>query len=277
LAISAELRDKIQALFPWMSEQLLNVYSDEWTDSSSDALAIQAVRQSDAYQLQFAGNYDPATGLVRIGESDYMAQKAAFDATLVSMNLNPQYFADDFVTALENEVSPREFIGRMESAYERIIQNSDAVKQYYADNYGIEMTDSAILASAINPSIGDAILQRQISIAEIGGAAAQRGFDVGIDFSSMLAEEGVNQQQAGQFFSQAADLIPMMNVLQARNADPDDPFDLNDVTSALLFDDPETRRQIRRNTAQESARFTGGVSEYARSQTTGGVAGLAQT
>ncbi len=264
-------------LFPWMDTGLLDTYSNEWEASSSDALALQAVRQSSAYRVKFAGNLDSETGQVRMGESDYMASRAAFNATLTSMDLNPGYFEDDFITAMENEISPREFTSRMEAAYERVIQSSDAIKQYYTDNFSIDMTDSAILASAINPRIGEQILNRQIAISEIGGSAAARGFDVGIDFAGMLAQEGVDRRAAGDFFSQAANLIPVMQTLQARNADPNDPFDLNDVSSALLFDDPETRKQIRRLKAQEESSFTGGGAiDYARSAT-GGVAGLAQT
>ena len=68
-----------------------------------------------------------------------------------------------------------------------------------------------------------------------------------------------------------------MNVLSARHGDPDDDFDLNDVSAAFLFDDPKTRRRIRRAQAQESSSFTGGATvDYKRGKT-GVVAGLAQT
>jgi len=264
-------------LNPWMTDGLIDAYTTEWGISASDDLALQQVRQTTEYQSMFQGNIDPETGFARMTESDYMASKASFDATLTSMNLNPSYFADDFVTALENEVSPREFIGRMEAAYERIIQSSDAIKEYYSENYGIDMTDSAILASAINPTIGQSILDRKIAISEIGGEAAARGFDVSIGFGEQLAQAGIDRKAAGQFFGTASSLIPAMQTLAARHGDPDDEFDLNDVSAAFLFDDPATRRKIRRLQATEASTFTGSAAvDYKRTQQ-GGVAGLATT
>ena len=277
MALSNNLRERIKLMNPWMTDGLLDAYTDEWGLSATDELALQAVRHTTEYQTMFRGNIDPETGFARMSESDYFASKASFDATLMGMNLNPAYFDDDFVTALENEVSPREFISRMEAAYERIIQSSDAIKAFYTENYGIDMTDSAILASAINPRIGQEILDRKIAIAEIGGEAAARGFDVSIGFGEHLAQAGIDRQAAGQFFGQAASLIPAMQTLAARHGDPDDEFDLNDVSAAFLFDDPETRRRIRRLQAQESSTFTGGATvDYKRDQM-GGVAGLATT
>ena len=259
-----------------MTDGLLDAYTTEWGISASDDLALQTVRQTTEYQQMFQGNIDPKSGMARMTESEYMASKASFDATLVGMDLNPSYFADDFVTALNNEISPREFIGRMESAYERIIQSTDAIKEYYSENYGIDMTDAAIFASAINPTIGNEILNRKISVAEIGGEAAARGFDVSIGFGEQLAQAGIDRQSAGQFFGSASDLIPAMQTLAARHGDPDDEFDLNDVSAAFLFDDPKTRRLIRRRQAQESSSFTGGATTDFRRTQSGGVAGLAQ-
>ena len=259
-----------------MTDSLLDAYTTEWGISANDALALQTVRQTTEYQSLFQGNIDPETGFARLTESDYMKSKASFDATLIGWDLNPEYFADDFVTALNNEVSPREFIGRMEAAYERIIQSTDAIKEYYSENYGIDMTDASILASAINPRIGEEILNRKISVAEIGGEAAARGFDVSIGFGEQLAQAGIDRRSAGQFFGTASDLIPAMQVLTARHGDPDDEFDLNDVSAAFLFDDPKTRRRIRRAQAQEASSFTGGATTDFRRTQSGGVAGLAQ-
>lgn len=255
---------------------MINAYSGEWSATENDQFAVAAVRDTASYKSRFQGNYDPETGNVRMSENDYIASKAAFDATIASVNLNPAYFGDDFITAVENEVSPSELINRVESAYERVIQQSSGMREFYATNYGIDLTDSAILASLINPDIGQKILNRRIAVAEIGGEAAARGYGIDVGFGERLAQAGVDRRAAGAFFGEAASLIPMMNVLSSRHADPDDSFNLEDVSSAVLFDDPETRRRIRRAKAQESSTFTGGAGlDYQRSQS-GGVSGLAQ-
>jgi len=260
-----------------MDVQMLDAYTQEWAQTENEQLAVNAVRDTVSYKATFKGNYDPETGEVRMSESNYIASKSAFDATIASVNLNPEYFADDFVTALENEISPSELINRVEGAYERVIQQSDFMREFYSENYGIEMTDSAILASLINPTVGDGILNRRIAVSEIGGEAAARGYGIDVGFGQRLAQAGVDKQAAGAFFGEAANLIPMMNVLSSRHSDPDDEFNLEDVSSAVLFDDPETRRRIRRAKAQESSTFTGGAGlDYAKGQS-GGVKGLAET
>jgi hypothetical protein len=271
---SQAVLNRIQLLYPWMSTSLMDAYSTEWEASESEQLALAAVRTTTEYQQQFRGNYDPESGEVRMSEADYMASRSAFNATIESFDLNPAYFEDDFIVALENEVSPTELIGRMEAAYERIVQSSDDVRRYYSENYGIEMTDSAILASAINPSIGEQILNRQIAISEIGGSASTRGFDIGVDFATMIEDTIGSGQGADRFFGEARNLIPLMQTLLARHSDPNDSFDLEDVAANLLFDDPETRRMIRRTRAQEASTFTGGAGlEYRRGAA--GVSGLA--
>ncbi len=275
MPVSDRLMQQIQGLYPWMNQEMLSAYQTSWGEFEDTSLALQEVRGTSSYQTVFAGNFDSTTGTVRMSESEYFASKAEFDATLMGVNLNPDHFEDEWVTALEGEVSPREMLTRMEAAYERIIQAAPEIRDFYSTNFGIEMTDSAILASAISPTIGDKILNRQISMAEIGGSAAQRGFDIGADFAGRLAQ--IEGFQEDQFFGQARELIPAMQTLAARHADPDDEFNLEDVSSAFLFDDPQTRRRIRRLQAQEASTFTGGATVDFKRTETGGVAGLSQT
>ena len=273
MPVSAELAAQIARQYPWMNKEMLDAYTGSWSEYADPGLALEDVRQTTSYTSVFAGNYDSATGTVRMTESDYFASKASFDAVIVGAGLNPDYFDEEWKTALEGDVSPREMLARMEAAQERVILAAPEIRRYYSDNFGIDMTDEAILAAAISPRIGEQIFNKQIAMSEIGGSAAQRGFDIQKDFAETL-QQNIDPSQAGSFFGEAANLIPMMETLASRHADPDDSFDLQDVSAALLFDDPETRRRIRRLKAQESSTFTGGAGlDYARDKQ-GGVAGL---
>ena len=270
---SERLMAEIATLYPWMNQQMLDAYRTSWGEFESSELALSAVRQTDSYQTVFAGNIDE-NGMARMSESEYFATKAEFDATLESVGINPAYFQDEWVMALENEVSPNEMLGRMEAAYERVIQAAPEIRTFYSETYGIDMTDEAILASAISPRIGEQILNRQIAIAEIGGAAAQRGYDIEGAFAEVLAQEGMTRQGAGQFFGEARSLLPAMEVLARRHDDPNDPFDLEDMAAGFLRDDPEVRREIRRRTAAEGSMFTGGAGIDVARGNTGGLTGL---
>ncbi len=272
MPVSDRLRILIAQQYPWMNPEMLDAYIGSWGEFEDTSLAISAVRATNSYKTTFPGNFDPVSGEVRMSESEYFATKAAFDSTLEGIGVNAEHFQDEWEAALEGEVSPNEMLTRIESAYERIVQSAPEIMEFYSTEYGIEMTQAAILASALSPRIGQLILDKQISIAEIGGSALQRGFDISGAFAEQLSQvEGLDEDQ---FFGQARGLIPAINVLQARHDDPDDKFDLEDVSAAFLFDDPETRRRIRRLQAQESSTFTGGATiDYQRTRE-GGVAGL---
>ena len=274
---SAELMAKIKARYPWMTRGLLQSYEQSWNEVDDSQLALSAVRSAPEYRQIFAGNYDSESGDVRMSESDYMATKAHFDSTLLSVGVNPDYFEDEWQTALEGEVSPNEMVSRVEAAYERIVDAAPSIKKFYAEKFGIDMTDSAIIASVLSPRVGDQILSRQIGMAEVGGEASVRGFNIGKDMAQELYRAGVGREEAAGLFGSAREQLPVLNVLAARNDDPDDDFSLEDFTAASIYDDPEQRRRMRRLLAQEQSRFTDSTASFTRSRTTGGVAGLSQT
>ena len=112
-------------------------------------------------------------------------------------------------------------------------------------------------------------------MAEIGGEAATRGFNIGKGMSEELFRAGLGRNEAAGFFGQAATQLPGLDVLARRHEDPDDDFDLEELTKAMIYDDPEERRRMRRLVAQERSTFTD-VGNLARGRT-GGVAGLAST
>ena len=53
------------------------------------------------------------------------------------------------------------------------------------------MTDSALLASALDPAVGERILNRQIAVAQIGAEASARAFDITLQESERLYQLGV--------------------------------------------------------------------------------------
>lgn len=271
---SPELMNKIKALYPWMTEGLLNTYSQSWTQYESGDVALAEVRQTEEYQTIFKGNYDAETGGVRMSESDYFASKAEFDANLIGIGINPDLFEDEWEAALEGEVSPREMNSRIEAAYERIIDSAPAIRDYYAQNFGIEMTDAAIVASVLKPSLGEQVLNKQISMAEIGGEAALRGYEIASGMAESLFRAGLGRDEAAGLFGAASNQLPILDVLAKRHQDPDDDFDLQEFVTAGIYDDPQQRRRMRRLIAQEGSMFGSREGGAERSRTTGAMTGL---
>ena len=56
-------------------------------------------------------------------------------------------------------------------------------------------------------------------------------------------------------------MLPALQVLAARHADPDDTFDLGEFTQAQIMNDPMQRQRIRRLVAQEQSDFSQGAGQ----------------
>ena len=262
----------------WMrGTPLAGLYETAYIETGDSVLALEDVRASAAYSQLFAGNVRD-DGSLRYDENTYQNIIESFEDTLLGAGLNPDIFREQMIAMLEGNTSPAEFNTRVESVRSRMLSSAalPQVAAFYAENYGIEMTDQAILASMLDPAVGEGLVTERLAISEIGAEAAVRNFDVDLDFATMLNRYGVEGQfQAAEFFGQAASMLPTLTTLAARHADPDDDFSLGEFAAGTIQDDPFQRRRISRLRAQERSTFTGGAQlEYTRDRQ-GGVSGLA--
>jgi hypothetical protein len=248
---------------------LEQVYIDAWIESGDVQLALEAVRESEMYSQFFMGNVRD-DGTVRYDENTYLSIKDSYRNTLLSINVNPDLFEQQFGVLISGDVSPGEFLQRVESIYSGVIDQAPQIMEYYADRFGFELTPSAIIADLMDPDVGQQILEGKIAIAQVGGSASQFGFDIDTQFAQSLVHAGVQGGGgANQFFGLAQGVIPTLSALAARHADPDDDFDLAEFSAAQIFADPEQRQRMRRLLSQESASFTqgsGAAGPIARSE-----------
>ncbi len=260
----------------WLNKTgLADVWKEAYITYGDATLAMEEVRRDPTYDTYFAGNRRE-DGSLRYDENTYLGVIESYEDALLSVNVNPDLFQDKFGDLVAGLVSPAEFVNRVEGMYENVIETSPAIRDFYAANYSIDMTDSAIIASFLDPDIGQAVLDKRIAISQIGGEAATRGLNVGKDYAESLQRAGIGRGQAQQFFGEAINIMPALSTLAARHADPDDDFDLEEFTAATIFDDPIQRRRMRRLVAQESSTFSGGGQvDYVRGQA-GGISGLTQ-
>jgi hypothetical protein len=247
--------DQLRYLFPGWPDSLLTLFQSEWVATGDTGLALARVRASDEYADFFPG-IRRDDGSLRMVEADYFSARDIFNAELESIGLNPVHFGGTFAELVGGDVSPREMVARIESAYSQIIDRAPEIVSFYASEFGFEITPSAIVASFLDPRVGEQILNRRISIAEIGGQANIRDLDIDFELVERLFEVGVTTAQATEAFGDAAELLPVLNVLAGRHNDPDDTFDLNEFVGGQLLDDPFQRRRMRGLLAQERAKFT---------------------
>lgn len=270
---------------PWLPDGLYQIWLQYYMDAGGQAggqnaeiAAIEQTRQDSAYESYFPG-IKRDDGTIRYAdnpEQTYYTNIESYRNTIEGLRMQPDSFGEEYIDLIEGDVSPNEFSTRVNALQDRVLSQGPAIRDWYAENYGLDLTPQGILAGLMSERVNDAILNRQITMAEIAGEGGVAGYDISAEFANMLATEGnMERNEANRLFGSARQLLPMLGALAARHGDPDDTFDLVEFTDAFL-NDPEQAQRIERLRAQESSTFTGGAQlEYLRDRATGGVGGLA--
>lgn len=256
-----------RALLPWLPESLIQIYANSFAETQNKDIAIAEVRASEDYETYFPKNKRD-DGTVRLSESDYASVKESYGLTIEDYGMNKDYFENTFATLIEKGVSPNEFRQRVASASDGITQNIPAVREYYATNFNLDLNDNQILASVIDPDIGQAIIEGRITQAQIGGEAQARGFNLNADEVQALERAGLTQAQARQLFAAAEQEVPRLATL-ARRFEPEsidetetvtpgglterEGYDIEEFVEAQVFGSAEEKERIRRLQAQEES------------------------
>tara|TARA_R100001086_G_scaffold111818_1_gene57044 strand:- start:33 stop:1205 length:1173 start_codon:yes stop_codon:yes gene_type:complete len=270
-------------LVPFMKNKgnLLQIYVDTWAETGNDQLALQAVRDSDEYETYFPGNtrIDPSTGQgsgIRYTEAQYTALTDAYDRAFIEAGLNPDVFreAEVYPALVAGDVGSEELTFRINSARQAFVDNplAEEVRAYYAQNFDIEMTDSALLASALDPSVGENILKKNISVAQIGAEASAKAFDITLQESERLYQLGVTGSKAAQLFSQAETLLGQVESLAA--AQGRQQLGISEYLQAEAFGSPQQQQRFRNILAQQATESAAVLG--ARRTQQGAVTGLTE-
>jgi len=255
----ADFQAEVRALYPFLPEGLVNLFIEKYIDFDKNVnLALGAVRQDESYSNFFPGN-QRADGSVRLSEAEYGSVLESYQDSLRTFGINPDVFADTFGELVEGDVSPTEFKSRLNTVYSGIEQNIPEVKEYYATNFGIDLSDESIFAAAVDPTLGDAILSGQITQAQIGGEAESRGIAISQPQIERLQRFGVTQREARELFQAATVEVPRIQELQARGGREvaeEDVFGVEEFTEAAVFRTPEEREELRVLEAEEASRFS---------------------
>lgn len=252
-----------RALYPYLPDDIIRIFVDEYIDNGGDAeLALQTARQSPVYERYFPGNRRQ-DGTLRYTEQDYARQVDSYRHTLAQYDIPERLFSQRFGELIEGEVDAAEFRQRVDQVFVGVMSQGSQIRDWYAREYGIDVSDAALIANAIDPSKSLPELMLEINRAQVGSAAAESGFDIDLGEATRLQQAGLTQEAARNFYRRAQGLLPTLGDLVARNNDPDDEFTLDQLTDALIFSDPTQTRRIERAVAREEARFTGqgGVQE----------------
>jgi hypothetical protein len=273
---------------PWMLQnpQIAQAFLEEVIESggtsnpSASSIALERIRQAPEYRQMydevFAGNRRE-DGTLRLTEQSYFARIQGYRDAVSAIDpmMNADVFNQDLPELIMGDVSIDEFQRRVDALYSRVMTQGESIRQFYGENYGLDVTDQGILASLMSSRVGDAVLMREITMAEIAGEGIVRGYNISSEFADMLATDGgMDRDEAKRLFGSADQLLPVLNVLAQRHGDPDDTFDIMELAQANALLDPKQMKRISTLVAQEKSTFTGGKAiEYVSDQA-GGVTGL---
>ena len=267
-AIISESKAKFGPNFP---DALLSIYIDAYIDSGNDANeAGNIMRQSPEYADAFPGNLNPDGVTVKYSENEYLQIVDSFKRKVESLGVNADLIITNerIETLIENVVSPKEFGDRVQSVYQNVLTALPQVKEYYQLNFGQELTDAEIIASAIDPNISQqlatgaidasAVISQNILRGQIGGLAAAEGVNISLTQAESLRQQGLTAQTARQSFRQATQIQELAEQ-QGRTTD------VVDIVSGITGD-PEEQRRVQRILGQQaglSSAQTGAVRTQA--------------
>lgn len=274
--LKTRAKEKFGTLLP---DELLDIYVAAYVQSGNDEQqAISAVRTSNAYQSYYPGNLNPDGVTTKYSEAEYSQVIDGYNRKFESIGINP----DAILTnerkkqLIQNIVSPDELGTRINTVYSNIITGIPQVKEYYQRNFGRTLTDEEIIASAIDPQLGQQIIAGTIAArdvvsqnvvrAQIGGQALLAGTDISIEAVESLRQQGLDPQAARQAFNQ------VQSIQQQAFAQGREVPDVQDIVEGLQLGDVEDLQQVSNIIRQVQAQSS--VQAGARTTQAGAVTGL---
>ncbi len=248
-----------RALYPWLPEELLQIFASAWDQHGNAEVALGVMRQSPAYDTHFPGNRRD-NGTFRLTEQEYMTTVDGFQQSVAQYGLNPSVFAGKFQSLIEGDVSVNEFAGRLSQAWNMMNtgpQGAGGVSQtmaYYAEAYGIAMTPEAVFGTFIDPDLAQDVLNRRIAVAEVGGGALAYGFQRSVERVERLMGVGLTGDQAVRFYAGAAAQLPQAQAL-ARRFYNRDGVDVGTLEDAGILGDYQQGRRLQGNVTAEVVSF----------------------
>ena len=266
-----DIREYAELNYSWMNEELMNNFLEIYNSNGGEADdAIRELRTTQAYKDEFPGIFRDDGKTLRLEgptpELDYITNVEAYKNYLADYNLNPDFFENKIVELFENDVAPRELQERLDTAYTLLFPQFDAVKRYYVENYPNvaqttdDISNEAIFASFLDEDISRDIIERRITVSQIGGAFGEQDVDITLSQAQRLISAGVSSTLAQQLAARAETQIPRLQRLARKYRGNENIFGTSEFLEAEVFADSEAQRLQEQLEAEEESLFsaTGG-------------------
>lgn len=212
-------------------EQIRNLYPDI---SSEDALTLLKFdkRFNAPYLKRFAGNKKLMdAGFAPLDDKTYLATEQAYNKIFTAYGLNQFKNFDRYANLIGKSISADELTARVSTAYDRVVMGASETKKALRQLYP-EISDSDILAYAIDPVNQLPAIERKIQAAEIGGAALAQNLTFGLKEAPSepsgytnvtrkglgideLINQGIDLAEARRGYQAVAEVLPTAEKLSA--------------------------------------------------------------
>jgi hypothetical protein len=202
-------------------------------------------------------------GLTVLNEASYLALEDQYQEVMRHYGLPASYYAKDatgkqigFEQLIANDVSNVELGDRLMAAQDRVLKANpevlQALKSFYPD-----IKNGDILAYTLDPKNAIKEIQRKVTTAEIGGAAARSGLTTNVSDAEYLQRYGVTKETADQGYTTIAGGLQRGSQLASIYGE--DPY-TQATAEQEVFNVPgaqDARKQRQKITGLEKATFGG--------------------
>lgn len=261
-----DFRSEAAGEYPWLTGTLLDLYTQFYIDTLDPYAALAKLRATAEYKSAYDGIIR-GDGSQRLSEREYHAVIEGYRKNYRDAGLNPDLFESRRTELIAKDIGVGEHRDRLNYVREELLNNSESVRKFLLDTYGwaydaSKFSDPALdkysrvaFAMALDPNVGEQIMQRRIRLSQIGGEAAAAGFTRSIDRVEQLAAAGLDQAGSRKLFQTAQELVPGIQAA-GRRYNEDDVFGIDEAEDALVFGDKEAQRTIQRRQQRDRSSFS---------------------
>lgn len=192
-------------------------YLMNWAQQGMSSNEIQLrLQDTPEWKQRFAGNeIRQKQGLSVLNPAQYLAMEDGYRQVLRQYGIPAGFYDNKAATDkwIGGDVSASELQTRVAAASDLVNSNPSALQtwsKYYGGGKG------GAIAAILDTKTALPVLQQQVTAAQIGGAAADQGLQVGRARATTFAQEGVSLAQARQAYSQIASRLPVDQSIASR-------------------------------------------------------------
>lgn len=244
--------------------------------SSEDALSLLKFdpRFNAPYMKRFAGNkLLMDAGFAPLDDKEYLATERAFDKIFTSYELKQFNNRERFAKLIGSRISADELASRVSLAADRVMKGASETRKALSQLYP-ELTNSDLIAYAIDPVNQLPALQRKVLSAEIGGAALAQNLTIGLQAApevesgytnvrrrglgvEELMAAGVDLEKARTGFAKVAEVLPTAEKLSAIYGSRLEQFGRREAEQEQFQQLASAKRARQRLSETEIAAFSG--------------------